>query len=135
MIQANELRIGNIIMRCGIDYDSGGNRFRDREGDESIIVRCEEISMIYKGSDIFEPIPLTEEWLIKLGLKDRYSDEAWSWCDCPGGPWDNYTEIIESDDKTGYIYMRDYKHLRYVHQLQNLYFALTGQELTINNQK
>lgn len=79
-----------------------------------------------------EPIPLTEEWLIKLGfqyykplnhhrivIEDRWysinSKHYFSFVDLAG-------------DET--VCMPNTKILN-VHQLQNLFHALTGQELTI----
>ena len=76
-----------------------------------------------------EPIPLTEEWLLKFGFEKS-----------GGGLYLTY-ETFEmyyingvlglsarvSDPNEGYI---DTK-IKYVHQLQNLHFALTGEELTI----
>ncbi len=68
------------------------------------------------------PIPLTEEWLIKFGLeKDTETDYRWFLED-----WlaydvdDNCIRIADS---------WEFGKLKYVHQLQNLYFALTGKEL------
>lgn len=75
-----------------------------------------------------EPIPLTEEWLFKFGFK---FDGHCSW-------WKN--ELIELTIDTGedeysvFNNNGDYitlKGIKYVHSLQNLYFALTGEELEI----
>jgi len=86
----------------------------------------------------YEPILLTKEWLIKLGFYkertgDRLTIEAWS----PGHP----SQRFNIDFKNGKIllisrYQGDSDHLtmdhiKFVHQLQNLYFALTGEELQI----
>lgn len=80
-----------------------------------------------------EPIPLTEEWLLKFGFD-----------------WDvfyqNYTngryiirlnhngtiDVSYCKRKNDWIpfFMNNPRH---VHELQNLYFALTGQELTLKN--
>jgi hypothetical protein len=75
-----------------------------------------------------KPIPLTEDWLIRLGFEQAMN--GW-FC------------------KKEYLWLRQYKlnnqwfagvngigdidctRIDYVHQLQNLYFALTGEELTI----
>jgi hypothetical protein len=71
----------------------------------------------------FEPIPLTEEWLIKFGyddLSDRnenviaYAKDSVHTKGFWFRPIDGYTRKLE-----------------YVHQLQNLYHALTGNELEI----
>lgn len=90
-------------------------------------------------SEMFEPIPLTEEWLLKCGFyeensKDRLTIQAWS----PGHPSQRFNidfkdgEILlvsrYQGDTGNNLFMRNIKE---VHQLQNLYFALTGKELTI----
>jgi len=76
--------------------------------------------------DHLELIPLSEEWLVKLGFKESRShfEKGFPLWVCIGGltgPTDiwihgNYTPAV----KVGYV-----------HQLQNLHFALTGEELTI----
>jgi hypothetical protein len=71
-----------------------------------------------------KPIPLTEEWLLKFGFK-----------------WKNFAfrdgTFTVRYQKEFYVYLsvegvRPIQiKLDYVHQLQNLYFALTGEELDI----
>jgi hypothetical protein len=89
-----------------------------------------------------EPIPLNEEWFIKFGFKeDKFDfkipispcgvcelniipqDEEYS--DCSVCVTQNEAEI----DGANNVFLSD---IKYVHQLQSLYFALTGEELTIN---
>lgn len=90
--------------------------------------------------DHFEPIPLTEEWLLRFGFKKNepeISDGYFNW-------WNKEksvsvdVEYVLTDNGVELLYYyvlqdingcRPYKHIIYVHQLQNLYFALTGQEL------
>lgn len=65
------------------------------------------------------PIPLDEEWLLKFGLEE----------DGPG-----YYEITKSVAISIDNHVYSGRHLatlqlQYVHQLQNLYFALTDKEL------
>jgi hypothetical protein len=82
---------------------------------------------------MFEPIPLTEEWLLKFGFEIKYDGEF-----AKDYKFKNlkvrhkkqtliYIVAIwdEDDNDCAIIY------LDYVHQLQNLYFALTGEELKI----
>jgi len=73
----------------------------------------------------YKPIPLNEEWLVKFGFeKDKsafiygyyalYNNEIyWS-----GGVYSACDSISNIE-------------IKYVHQLQNLIFALTGEELTL----
>ena len=77
--------------------------------------------------DDYEPIPLTEEWLEKFGFEsDSYQDMyVLGWlkinCDKTKGKPELWIENI-----TGKVV-----YIEHVHQLQNLYFALTGQELEL----
>jgi hypothetical protein len=74
--------------------------------------------------ELCQPIPLTEEWLLKFDFeitnnfqtKDRFQTHIQD-----GIIWFEY----------GYIVIE----LKYVHQLQNLYFALIGEELTFKQQE
>ena len=130
-MKANELRIGNLI---------------DRQDYICKVTKIEEGGIItepleYKGERFVEqrvePIPLTEEWLVKFGFNvynkpggytvyikykpktRQYLQKIYTFKDCYG--WDG---IFAFD---GSIQTR----IKYIHQLQNLYFALTGEELTI----
>ena len=74
-----------------------------------------------KGEEV-KPIPLTEEWLERFGFE--YSDlngDSGLWKIPPFQIYGKYNQFI-------YEYALD---VNYVHQLQNLYFSLTGEELTI----
>ncbi|AGO47297.1 hypothetical protein Phi19:1_gp007 [Cellulophaga phage phi19:1] len=67
-------------------------------------------------NDEIEPIPLTEEWLECFGvLKPEY-------------PYSFEVAIIGGDYRV--IWNGIMKEVKYVHELQNLYFALIGEELT-----
>ena len=80
--------------------------------------------MSSKDKNDFKPIPLTEEWLIKFGFSRD------------GSYWSHRHLNILTVEKIGGGEMlmtpnRKYAlELKHVHQLQNLYFALTGEELT-----
>lgn len=69
------------------------------------------------------PIPLTEEWLLKLGFV-KHHKYGYFYID----------SFIIDLDMNGQFYMCDidiHIVLKHVHQLQNLYFACTGEELTL----
>ena len=74
-----------------------------------------------------QPIPITEDELIKLGFKGQPADYY----------KDKLSIVLENSDifhKKGRVYFNSWAILeeqpKYVHQLQNLYFALTNKELT-----
>lgn len=97
-----------------------------------------------KELSFVEPIPLTEEWLVKLGFfKSPISYEI----DISVFPQLEYKTLGVDIHKGIFIRQGDIEESRilddvvsvwnidvqgpiHVHQLQNLYFALTGEELT-----
>ena len=75
----------------------------------------------------FNPIPLTEEILLKLGFKQNEQFKT----NFKFYLKDNEIEInIYNGNNNSWLNDRYVINLKYVHQLQNLYFALTGDELT-----
>jgi hypothetical protein len=84
---------------------------------------------LHEGEKIedYEPIPLTEEWLLKFGFekKGKRISKEWFylWHD-EGKIVFAIAEMIENIGK--------YLIINYVHELQNLFHSLTGEELTLN---
>ena len=124
MIKNTEVRIGNFV------YDVDKDIHRE-------ILEINRSHVFFKGGGcgLFEtmtPIELTEEWLIKFGfLINRQTKEENDIWRC------NWTEgHFEVEQIIGF-YLWDNScygtEIKYVHQLQNLYFALTGEELEIKN--
>lgn len=104
---ANELRIGNLVY-----YD-----------DDVIEV---EAYQLYILTDYFEPIPLTEEWLLRFGF-NTISDRIFFYGNF-GYEFGITNRAVLKNEKHFVLFPK----IKYVHQLQNLYFALTGEELTLN---
>jgi hypothetical protein len=85
--------------------------------------------------NLIKPIPLTEKWLLKFGfdnciLRILETEIYLQWCEYERGLYLS-TDIGQgkvSDPDT--FIEGNFKH---VHQLQNLYFALTGEELSCKN--
>jgi hypothetical protein len=126
MIQANELRIGNYYMFAdceGIVYRSVKEIKHNQFGLQSD----------YDGVnfEICKPIILNEEWLLKFGFKE--SDEGFM--KIKTRKKSIYLEINLRDKRTILFssnhYYNDIYHVKYIHELQNLYFALTQKELKI----
>jgi hypothetical protein len=121
-MKANELRIGNWVKHPAAVWSHrtevqgyGYVEFQWEEHDWAGIAEC-TINL----EDV-KPIPLTEEWLLKFGFE--YSDlngDSGLWKIPPFQIYGKYNQFL-------YDYRLD---VNYVHQLQNLYFALTGEELT-----
>jgi hypothetical protein len=119
-IRKNELRIGNWV-RWDYEESSEGNVYPVEYG--------YELDDIKNNPNIVKPIPLSEEWLLKFGFKEK---SKWTFVlNTPNGRMLTYhlgTKIIHYGSNG---YGSGEINCEYVHQLQNLYFALTGEELTI----
>ena len=76
----------------------------------------------------YEPIPLTEEWLVKFGIELNFEElengsKLLSWV--KGA----FNLEIDKDGKICFEVYSHYIEVKYVHQLQNIYFTLTEEEL------
>jgi len=84
----------------------------------------------YASMDEIEPIPLTEEWLLKFGF-EKLNLIAWR---CGNIIIETVlgfnVRMMATEESSVFI-----KKIKHVHQLQNLYFALTNEELTIKKIK
>jgi hypothetical protein len=139
-MEANEFRIGNWV----IENIDGDRRFYQVWEIES---KSEGDGYRVNGIDLakIEPIPLTPEILAKARFVyegDNWFKKTWE-ANYPGS--ENYqmdrslcikinlkaerTNILSPEETECMPIGWPFQHL---HQLQNLYFALTGQELTID---
>lgn len=120
-MEGKELRIGNLVNHSELGIV------------EVIAVGKDYIHCIFNGETFYEsvgrfsPIPLTLEWLLKFGFKameeGEYTYDAYS----KGG-----IQIWHQDKNKLIIEKPDVSYpLQYVHQVQNLHFALKGEELQI----
>lgn len=129
MITPQELRLGNklsdysgrIITVNGIKYE-----FLT----ESHFITCKENGSSYIPNEELHPIPLTEEWLIKAGFEITYSSNFRLRFDHQVNGECGY-DFSHTPEKSmeGFRYYGHYIKIKYVHQLQNLYWCLCGKEL------
>ena len=124
MIKANELRIGNLFI------EENSNKIIE-------VIGLDKKTVVFSGKFLYQwqakPIPLTEEWLLKFGFENVHTD--WFYKDIvKTNSYQFCFNICLSNGKitldSGFDENSIIK-LKYVHQLQNLYFALTGAELTV----
>lgn len=110
-LNVKDLRIGNWV-----------NNFRQ-------IIQVEDGEDIddHKEFNCYQPIPLTEGWLIKFGFTEAEINEKWYYL---GKIWICVIDgVICFGDEFKQVNLNI--QCKYIHQLQNLYFALTNEELTI----
>ena len=100
-MKASELRIGNWVDLKHEEYEYESFKF--------------DFDMGW-NMEYINPIPLTEEWLLKFGFRKVYKT-------CY-----QYKDFI-LDDRFIMMDIDITIQLKHVNQLQNLYFALTGEEL------
>jgi len=123
-MEARELRIGNSIYYDELNIDTG--KWHQKE----IQVELKNLVELTNGRSLeknrYNPIPLTEWWLVKVGGKKVNQIH---WC-INFGELKFYCQFNKKwYSSLDAIYLVD--RIQYVHQLQNLYFALTGEELTL----
>lgn len=124
MIQAKDLRAGNLVFENTFNMGNG-----NYEG-VPIVVNGNIIKTIELSPTLhaYSPIPLSPDILERCGFvtvnKDKFSDKfAYAFKE-------NEHHFKFYPPNT--LYWHGYPlNVEYLHQLQNLYFALTGEELTI----
>jgi hypothetical protein len=106
-MKSNQLRIGNLVMSDGYLY-----KVYHIPDDEDYFEECQSI-------------PLTEEWLVKFGFESNNSTS--NFLTYYNERYDYRIEIYQNGD----VWFDELRKIQHVHQLQNLYFVLTGEELTL----
>ena len=123
MIQSNELRIGNWVKRN--EYNA---KFIALSV-SGLVAEREDGARYYGAIHALEPIPLTEELIAKCMFSEyEFEDDIFL--------HDEEDVCVQKSGKVYYPYSFENSDtigtpIRYLHQLQNLFFALTGKELEI----
>jgi hypothetical protein len=150
-MKANEIRLGNIVRLNNPKYhpeNTGKNYIIDSiKSDDVSLIDYENMPCIilYQYLKYIEPIPLTEEWLLrfdfifieksKYGNKYRFPMADWGFTienSFTEGKWffgHEYYDALE--ESLNYQSLHFAHNVKYVHELQNIMFALTGEELKI----
>ena len=120
IMKASELRLGNWVEQP----NDGVTRVTAVLNDIQIKTETEYVDKYCM------PIPLTEEWLVRFGFEEYLCLDG-----IYGFKLNEYVFINEGQFRMVSFGSEDAMLLRaeivMVHQLQNLYHALTGEELTI----
>jgi len=114
-MKLTELRLNNLIYHeeDKVKYSYTVNAIFE----DSVLVKedSEEIKI-----GLLQPIPLTEEWLLRFGF--AFEDMVY---------WFEGFDILHLKEEFEFL-NHDYPiKIKHVHQLQNLFFSLTNEELTL----
>jgi len=119
MIKAEELRIGNLFL-------AGKTIHPERVFKIDFEMRDGHLINGQIPEEHCHGIELTEEWLLKFGLE--YVDEAAGYVLghhlIPETAYKDYEVHLFCEENCAVK-------IKHVHQLQNLFYALTGEELTL----
>ena len=141
MIQVQELRIDslvNINEETRIDNTEEHPLINplfliksiDEDGEITIYSEIENLHITCELEEL-QPIPLTEQWLKDFGFKKELDNSMVK---------GDIAIFLDRRFKTN-LFLRDNQEnkwfsfnckIQYVHQIQNLYFTLVGEELTLN---
>ena len=113
-MEARKLRIGNWVKEgrvCALDNLQAWTSI------EGIVLPVE-----YKE---LTPIPLTEQWLLRCGFERTENHNIFL------HPVNRFFSIILIDGS--YFYYVLHVEIKHVHEVQNLYYALTGEELKLKS--
>lgn len=132
-MEAKNLRIGNLVK-----YENRAFKIHSLS-EELVLLDTDEFGIGVVDWNNLKPIELTEEWLKKLGFDDSNYKAGYVGIDSKSsngmitdfvitkpkhmGEWQNYYAFDLPSHR--------FSTINYVHELQNLFNAITGHELEI----
>ena len=133
-MNANELRIGNFL-KIGQEHESYNCLGKVIKWELSNFYSLEKG---YNNIEWFEPIPLTEEWLLKFGFEKVYDGNYKRY---QINLLDTNIYLRPSLDKWYFGFVNngqdceinDCYELEFLHEIQNLIFSLTRKELVLSD--
>jgi hypothetical protein len=130
-MEAKDLRIGNLISIQGqakeirsVWHHLPNNSNSNPTTGVSVPKKgCSDKCLSIKD---IKPIPLTEKWLLRFGFESYDVEYKYA------SRWLNIEKSENGYVKLADDYFIDSFEFKHVHQLQNLYFALSNEELILN---
>lgn len=115
-MRATELRLGNLVNHVVFGIVSATMI------NDTYIQHEYDGAMFFESNEYFEPIPLTEEWLDKFGFNKEECFYILKGV-CLMDEYDGRYRLDGQSDC----------YIKHVHQLQNLYHSLVGEELEVKD--
>jgi hypothetical protein len=147
---ANELRIGNIVtvenryhpQLKGINLKvTGISEGLSRDADSVKLVSLDGWMATYnQGIEFIKPVKLTEKRLLEYGFSDKDYKDDYIGIGVKAGSINTDFVLVKPDGENYKYFTFEYStggvpfyiELEFIHELQNLFFTLTGKELEIN---
>src|ERR1700737_4938351 len=126
MIKSNELRLGNLV-----ELNTNGKKIiglvYELKKESLLVSPSDELAPIWSEYNKLQPIPLTPEilekcWFEKEGLEDPIWEMEIS----------SFPIVRFYGKKLGILLNDRMLYIETLHQLQNIYFAVDGEELKID---
>ena len=134
-MNAHGLMINNLVLTCKPE-------FKGVKDYVETFITSEYIDYIDKGKLLVKPIKITKKRLLELGAKkipkNNYHVTLYSFKALDNSQWcvgyrEDAWHLFEGENDA-FCNVRSYSPLKYIHKLQNLYFALTNEELSTKKQ-
>lgn len=139
-MEAKELRIGNLVKINNPARPKDQNKvavihsIAEHIDSYAIGCRLSEENQFGQFIEFLKPIELTEEWLLRFDLHRHHADYSNGYIMLKNVPFekDGFTFKLFPKELGSAEEPMEAQKIKYVHQLQNLYFAIIGSELTID---
>ncbi len=134
-MKSSELGLGNLVWNSTqkIAVPVNLKIINEQHGLESLLAQ----GIFTKDDSLWEPVPITEKWLEKLGFIKEAAGEYYIDAFSKGHPSARFEIEFRNKGvllKSRYQQSNDdlkMRHIKYIHQLQNLFHSLVGEELTV----
>lgn len=127
-MEATELRLNNFV----IYEDEIVPVIGMENNDNGLLVKIDSNNVTDFRN--LKPITLTAEWFQRLGFKEAYRSSTRVRFELP-----NYCrydfDLSSNKILQGFLFFGNYIKCNHLHQLQNIYFTLTGEELKIEYER
>ena len=111
-----------MVMENNLIWLRVGNLVYDNKSQSNITITESNIG----DTQNFEPIPITSEWLEEIGFQKRLQNKT----SYPARRSNKVEFKLESSDNYDWENsVNNFPKVKYIHQLQNIYFTLTEREL------
>lgn len=113
-MNANELRLNNLFRQNGSNFVETAT--------------FETFELLSSGAIVIDGVPINEKWLLEFGFKLNMDNFNWN-AAIGVNEIGDFELALRYSERIGWFFQSKCTIIKYLHQLQNLYFDLTGNEL------